>query len=139
MDEQWWSIEVLDGAFPATVWRDSHRSALVEAVLTNRGLDWNWQERRWGVVFEIQFPDEAAWEAFRALPAVVAALDAVPDPVGGLLVYRGRGGSAGASAPRRPRPHAGSGAAPVPSEPAPIVVAGHPESPRVPPGFVRAA
>jgi len=139
MDEQWWSIEVLDGGFSAAVWRDSHRAALVEAVLTNRGVDWNWRDRAWGVVLEVQFADEDAWEAFRALPAVIAALDAVPDPVGGLLVYRGRGGGAGASAPRRPRPMAGGGAAPLPSEPTPIVVAGHPEPPRTPPGFVRAA
>jgi len=49
---------------------------------------------------------------------VRTALDSVPDPVGGLLVYRGRGGSSGASFPRRPRPLAGSGAAalPLPTE-----------------------
>ena len=43
-----------------------------------------------GVVFEVAFPDEAQWAAFRALPGVRAALDAVPDPVNGLLIYRGR-------------------------------------------------
>ena len=40
----------------------------------------------WGVVFEVCFGNEEQWEAFRNLPAVRAALDAVPDPVGGLLV-----------------------------------------------------
>jgi len=45
---------------------------------------------------------------------VVAALDAVPDRLNGLLVYRGRGGGAGVPAPRRPRPHAGAGAVALP-------------------------
>jgi hypothetical protein len=35
---------------------------------------------------------------------VRAALDAVPDPVNGLLIYRGRGGTSAAGKPRRPRP-----------------------------------
>ena len=66
------------------------------------------------MVFEVQFPEEASWEAFRALPATVAALDAVPDPVNGLLVYRGRGGGSGARSPRRPKPTAGAGAVELP-------------------------
>jgi hypothetical protein len=44
-------------------------------------------------------------------------LDAVPDPINGLMVYPGRGGSSGRVEPRRPRPVAGAGAAPVPTEP----------------------
>jgi hypothetical protein len=67
--------------------------------------------------FEVEFGDDSQWEAFRAIPAVQAALDAVPDPVNGLLVYRGRGGGSGASSPRRPRPTAGAGAMALP-EPA---------------------
>jgi hypothetical protein len=61
---------------------------------------------------------------FRALPAVRAALDAVPDPVNGLLIYRGRGGSAGRPVPRKPRPLAGAGAValPEPTEWAPHVL-----------------
>jgi hypothetical protein len=35
---------------------------------------------------------------------VLAALDAVPDPVNGLLIYRGRGGTSASGKPRRPRP-----------------------------------
>jgi hypothetical protein len=54
------------------------------------------------VVFEVLFETGEQWLAFRNLPAVRAALDAVPDPVSGLLVYRGRGGGAGALKPRRP-------------------------------------
>jgi len=45
---------------------------------------------------------------------VQAALDAVPDPVSGLIVYKGRGGSAGRLRPRRPRPLAGAGAVALP-------------------------
>jgi hypothetical protein len=139
MDEQWWSIEVIDGEFSAAVWQESHRTALVEALLTNGGINWAWQRRPWGIVLEVRFQDEDAWESFRALPAVRAALDAVPDPVGGLLIYRGRGGSSGVTEPRRPRPHLGAGAAPVPEEPSPVVVVGHPDPEQVPPPFVRAA
>ncbi|HEY7224342.1 MAG TPA: hypothetical protein VH561_12255 [Micromonosporaceae bacterium] len=136
VDEQWWSIEVLDGeSLSAAGWREAHGSNLVEAVLTNGGLDWNWAHRSWGLVLEVRFATEEAWEAFRALPAVQAALDAVPDPTHGLMVYRGRGGSAGAGQPRHPRPHLGAGAAPVPEEPEPVVVAGHAAAPTIPPQF----
>ena len=56
---------------------------------------------------------------FQTLPSVIAALESVPDPVSGLLLYKGRGGSAGRAQPRRPRPLIGSGAAalPLPFEP----------------------
>jgi hypothetical protein len=130
----WWmSIEVLGGALPATRWQDAHDSFLVEAAVTNGARDWSWLTRDWGVVFEVAFPDEAAWERFRALPAVQAALDAVPDPVSGLLVYRGRGGSSGRVEPRRPKPKSGAGAAalPVPDDlPQPVP----PPDPRIPAG-----
>jgi hypothetical protein len=95
------------------------------AVDRHGGLDWSWRGFAWGVVFEVAFPDEAGWEVFRALPAVRAALDAVPDPVNGLLVYRGRGGGAGVPARRRPRPSVGAGALELP-EPERVVSYGHP-------------
>ena len=57
----------------------------------------------WGVMLELKFGDEEARNAFRELPALTAALDAVPDPVFGLLVYPGRGGASGAGKTRRPR------------------------------------
>ena len=60
---------------------------------------------------EIVFADEADWERFRTAPAVQAALDAVPDRVSGLMIYRGRGGTSAPREPRRPRPLAGAGAA----------------------------
>jgi len=90
---------------------------LIESAVTAGATSWEWHEHRWGVVFEVEFGQDAQWEAFRAIAAVQAALDAVPDPVNGLLVYRGRGGGAGASSPRRPRPVAGAGAMALP-EPA---------------------
>ena len=116
---EWWSIEVSGGRFQAARWKDAYSSSLIESALTNGAIDWAWHEHRWGVVLELAFRDEWQWEAFRELPAVKAALDAVPDPVEGLLIYRGRGGSAGTPAPRRPRPLAGAGALalPEPEEP----------------------
>ncbi len=115
----WWmSIEVVNGEFPATRWKDAHGPFLVEAALTHGARDWHWLQRDWGVVLEIAFAEEADWSRYRQLPAIQAALDAVPDPVNGLLIYPGRGGSSGRVAPRRPRPRAGGGAAalPVPVE-----------------------
>lgn len=108
---EWLSIEVSDGAFPASSWRTAHGEALIEAGLTNGAQDWVWHEHRWGVVLELLFDAEERADAFRELPAVRAALDAVPDPVNGLLVYKGRGGGSGSRVPRRPRPHLGAGAA----------------------------
>ena len=123
MTECWWSIEVLHGPHSADVWRDSYGSALVEAAVSHGVRDWAWQRTEWGLVLEVHFADVEAWSVFRLLPGVQAALDAVPDPLLGLFVYPGRGGSASALARRRPRPHLGAGAAPLPVEPEPIIVA----------------
>ncbi len=116
--DQWLTIEVFDGESTATLWRLAHGDALTEAALTNGAEQWVWHEHRWGVVLEIEFASEERRDAFRALPVVTAALDAVPDPARGLLVYPGRGGGAGSRMPRRPRPlpMAGAGAVPVPVE-----------------------
>ena len=112
---EWWSIEVFDSEVQAALrWKDSYRSALVESALTSGAIEWAWIEHRYGVVFEVCFGDESRWEAFRGLPGVQAALDAAPDPVNGLLIYRGRGGGAGTAMPRRPRPTAGAGAIALP-------------------------
>lgn len=101
---EWWSIEVLHGEFSAFQWQQAHDSELIEAALTNGALDGTWHADGWGVAFEVCFHTSEEWEAFRALPVVRAALDAVPDPVNGLLIYRGRGGTSAAGKPRRPRP-----------------------------------
>jgi hypothetical protein len=119
----WWSIEVLNGASSAARWRDAYGGAMVEAAVSHGARDWAWQRHPWGVVFEVAFTEHDVWSIFRRLPGVQAALDAVPDPVNGLLIYPGRGGSAGAGDRRRPRPHLGAGAAPLPEEPEPIIVA----------------
>jgi hypothetical protein len=114
---EYWSIEVFDGVIPASQWKQAFSASLVEAAISNGASDWSWIENRWGVVFEACFTEDTRWEAFRALPVVRAALDAVPDPVNGLLIYRGRGGASGASSPRRPRPVPSAGAVSLPEPP----------------------
>jgi hypothetical protein len=112
---EWWSIEVFDSRVQAALrWKDSYRAQIVEAAITTGAVDWNWIEHKSGVVFEVCFADEARWEAFRGSSAVQAALDAVPDPSYGLLVYKGRGGGSGARQPKKPRPSAGAGAIELP-------------------------
>jgi hypothetical protein len=112
---EWWSIEVLHGAgISAFQWQQAHDSELIEAALTNGALDGTWHADTWGVAFEVCFNTADEWEAFRNLPIVRAALDAVPDPVNGLLIYRGRGGTSGSGKPRRPRPAPSAGAMALP-------------------------
>jgi hypothetical protein len=108
---EWWSIEVFDSSeLPARRWKDSYQDKLTEAALTNGSSEWAWHEHRYGVVFEALFDSEEHWEAFRALPAVRSALDGAPDPVNGLIIYRGRGGGSGPRKPRRPKPAPGTSA-----------------------------
>jgi len=109
----WLTIEVQDGEFPAAGWRRAHGESLIEAAVTNGAQHWEWHTPRWGTILELKFRDEVARNAFRELPAVIAALDAVPDPVFGVFVYPGRGGGSGAGKPRRPRPAPVAGAASV--------------------------
>jgi hypothetical protein len=111
---EWWSIEVLHGQFSAFRWQQEHDSELIEAALTNGARDGTWHAGEWGVAFEVLFDTEEQWQRFRALPVVRAALDGVPDPVNGLLIYRGRGGGAGSRQPRRPRPSPAAGAMALP-------------------------
>lgn len=108
------SIEVFDGRFSASSWVESYGDSLTEAAISTGATDWNWHHTSWGIVFEVAFEDEVDWDRFRQLLIVQIALDAVPDPVGGLLIYRGRGGSSGSTKPRKPRPFAGAGAAELP-------------------------
>lgn len=100
----WLTIEVQDGDVTADAWRRAHGELLLEAAVTNGARDWVWHTPRWGVILELEFSEELARDAFRELPAVLAALDAVPDVVFGLHVYPGRGGGSGSAVPRRPRP-----------------------------------
>ncbi len=105
------SIEVLDGEFSARLWAEAHGDSLIEAALHHGVIEWNWQHFDWGSVLELEFVNEEAWERFRVSSAVTAALDAVPDGISGLLIYRGRGGTSSPRQPRRPRPLSGAGAA----------------------------
>jgi hypothetical protein len=111
---EWFSIEVLDGQFSARSWADSHGDALVWAAQEQGATDWEWHHHSWGVVLEVEFADELVWERFKDLAVVRSAIDAVPNPIAGLLMYRGRGGSSGARQPRKPRPFAGAGAVALP-------------------------
>jgi len=102
---EWWSIEVFSGdKLPASAWRYSYEDALTEAAVTHGALYWDWYDSQYGVIFEVCFATDEQWAAFRALPTVRGALDAVPDPVNGLLIYPGRGGAAGSRKPRKPKP-----------------------------------
>jgi hypothetical protein len=112
---EWLTIEVLDGEVPASEWRRAYEDVLVEAAVTAGARYWEWHATRWGVVLELVFADDDPLERYRALPVVRAALDAVPDSAHGLIVYRGRGGGAGALVPRHPRPLPVAGAAPLPT------------------------
>jgi hypothetical protein len=108
---EWWSIEVFSGdKLPASGWRYAYEDELTEAAITHGAVYYEWHDTEYGVIFEALFPSDSEWEAFRALPAVRAALDGVPDPVNGLLIYRGRGGAAGGTKPRKPKPAPGAAA-----------------------------
>src|SRR5262249_27417589 len=112
---EWWSIEVFDASeLPARRWKDSYQDDLTEAALTNGAIEWAWDEHRYGVGVRGRLDSDEQWEAFRALPAVRSALDGVPDPVNGLIVYRGRGGGSGPRKPRKPRPAPGASAMALP-------------------------
>jgi hypothetical protein len=106
---EWWSIEVFSGdKLPASGWRYAYEDELTEAAITHGAMYYEWHDTEYGVIFEVLFRDDEQWETFRALPAVRAALDGVPDPVNGLLIYRGRGGSSGGRKPRKPKPAPGA-------------------------------
>lgn len=111
---QWFSIEVLDATYSAAGWAEAFGDSLVTEALASGATNWDWHRHPWGTVFEVEFDSDEAWTRFRESLVVQTALDAVPDPVTGLIIYRGRGGSAGGREPRRPRPLAGCGAAALP-------------------------
>jgi hypothetical protein len=111
---QWFSVEVLDGESSALGWVQVFRDDLIAEAISTGATDWNFHHHSWGAVFEVEFVDDDAWERFRASLTVQRALDAVPDPVSGLIIYRGRGGSSGGREPRRGKPLRGAGAAALP-------------------------
>ena len=108
---EWWSIEVFSGdKLPASAWRYAYEDELTEAAITNGALYYEWHDSQYGVIFEVLFSSDEQWDSFRALAAVRAALEGVPDPANGLLIYRGRGGAAGSAKPRKPKPAPGAAA-----------------------------
>ena len=112
---EWFSIEVSNSASgSARTWSEAYGDVLTGVALASGATNWEWRHEPWGSVLEIEVPDEATWSQFLAVDAVRSSLEAVPDPVNGLFVHPGRGGSAGSRDPRRPRPLIGSGAASVP-------------------------
>lgn len=96
----WWSIEVFDAHSSALRWKDAYEYALVESAISLRASRWEWHVHPRGIVFEIAFREESDGEAWRQLPGVRAALDAVPDPAAGLVVRRGPGAGSGCCGPR---------------------------------------
>ena len=117
---EWFSIEVFDGDGSARLWRDVYGDSLIFAAQLWGATDWSWEEHSWGVILELELDDEDAFDLLREDAAFRAALDAVPDPLSGLVLHRGRGGSAGSRWFRRPKPTLGAGAmalpAPVPAD-----------------------
>jgi hypothetical protein len=108
---EWWSIEVFSGdKLPASSWRYAYEDELTEAAITNGAIYYEWHDTEYGVIFEVLFSTDEQWESFRSLAGVRAALDGVPDPANGLLIYRGRGGAAGSTKPRKPKPAPGAAA-----------------------------
>lgn len=108
------SIEVLDGSYGASMWQSAYGDDLVDAAVEEGLIDWQWQPHTWGVVLELEFEDESGWERFMQHPSVSNALSDVPDPLTGLIYYRGWGGRSGCEEPRKPKPLAGGGAAALP-------------------------
>lgn len=114
----WLTVEVFDAELPASAWERAWHDALIESAITTGALYWDVHHHAWGTVIEFCFGTEEARDRLRGSPLFVAALDAAPDPVNGVLVYPHRGGGTGSRVPRRPRtPYdAGAEALPLPVE-----------------------
>jgi hypothetical protein len=115
---EWGSIEISGGDFAVSTWIRARGEEVIRTALEHGAHDWDWASRAWGVVLEFSFGDSLApdggWASFIDNPLVKAALDAVPDPINGLLLYPGRGGSCPALVPRRPKPAPVAAAAALP-------------------------
>jgi hypothetical protein len=114
----WWSVEISGSEFDISTWIGARGRDVIRTALEHGARDWEWVSGHWGVVLEFCFADPAAaeggWTVFIDNPLVKAALDAVPDPVGGLFFYPGRGGASPAVVPRRPRPAPAAATATLP-------------------------
>jgi hypothetical protein len=107
------SIEIRDGEFSASSWLSAYGDRITSTAVEHGAVEWRWLHRSWGIVCEIAFAREREYDRWRAVPGVVSAFDAVPDPVKGLIFHRGWGGTSGSGQPRKPRPLAGAGAAEI--------------------------
>lgn len=106
----WMSIEVFNGPYAAALWADTQADALVESALTAGAIDWDFKPTAWGVAFEVAFPSEAAWEAYRLSDAFQNAMATAPESQNGILIYRGRSLDGGDGKPRKNKPKSGAGA-----------------------------
>lgn len=110
----WLSIEIFNGPYAAQLWADAHGDSLIEAAVLTNATDWEVKRTAWGVVFEVAFSTDAEVERFRGLEAVRLALKTVPDPITGVLIYRGRSTDTGNGSKKKPKPSKGSGSAALP-------------------------
>lgn len=94
------SLEIADG----WLWADVHFDRLVRVAAGLGSGVWRRVDRGWGVVLELDFPDEREYLLWRASPAVQAAIEAVAER---MYVRRGWGGADGDWAPGRCPPLSG--------------------------------
>jgi uncharacterized protein YdeI (YjbR/CyaY-like superfamily) len=112
-DEQYW-LQRFTRRTPQSRWSQSNRAkatALIEQGAMQpagqREVEQAQADGRWDAAY--------AGQAAAEVPADLrAALDAVPDPVSGVLVYPHRGGGDGCRQPARPRPRVAGDAAAQP-------------------------
>jgi hypothetical protein len=107
----WMSIEIFNGAYAAQLWADNHVDTFIEAAIVHGAVDWDRKKTAWGVAIEIEFDSEKAWKEFRNAAAIRTLLNNVPDPVNGVLIYRGRSLDGGSTARRSKKPKSGAGGA----------------------------
>jgi hypothetical protein len=107
------SIEIFNGAYAAQLWAETHVDTFIEAAIVHGAIDWDRKKTAWGIAIEIEFESEKMWKEFRHADAVRSLLKNTPDPVNGVLIYRGRSLDGGSSARRRKKPKSGSGGAAV--------------------------
>ena len=74
---EWFSIEVFDGDGSCVGMADSHGDSIVAAAPwrgpgTSKSPEYGDPDLTWGVVLELELPDEFAWERLRDLPAIRA-------------------------------------------------------------------
>lgn len=96
----WITIKVFDGPTSAAGWAQAWHDRLIEAAVTAGAVYWDEHAHSWGVVLEFTFAEEHRRDAFRQAAVLLAALDAAPDLLTGVLVYPHRDGI---RRPRRPR------------------------------------